>query len=56
MLRALIREQRDNAVERLLRADEHDLSARRAAVLTLDAFTETLNERIKRAVGDDSAP
>lgn len=55
MLQELLKGQREAAIERLLRADDHDLAARRAAVLTLDTFAETLNDRIKRAVGDDSA-
>jgi len=55
LLKGLLKEQRENALERLLRCDDDDLAAKREAVLTLTNFEVTLNERIKRAVGDDSA-
>lgn len=55
MLKKVLQDLREQALERLLRADDTDLAARRAAVLTLDHFAETLNGRIKRATGDGGA-
>lgn len=55
MLREVLKAERDNALERMLRANDQDLPARRAAVLTIDNIAETLHARIKRALGDEGA-
>ena len=55
MLQDVLKSERDRALERMLRAGDQDLPARRAAVLTIDNLAETLHARIKRALGDEGA-